>query len=296
MLYGDGDFNQAMLDHYYRHYYGYGVNSHEVRERLVSIADDIASKYPMSTRVVDFGGAGDDGKSILVQALKAQDMQKAYSINAGEPVPECDILLASHVLEHIYDMAEAMNKITKALAPDGLLIVDGPDATGMLLHWHMPIIDYHTKHVNHFRMLDYLRLMDRYGFELIDSVRYVDVRASQSAPCLRMHFRRVDMAVQSMAEIHQAIAPRVEKLQQITQPVNVWGLGDVTWHLLAQVKLNVLEYIDNDPAYRGATYDGKTVLERPTNDAPIVIMSQGQREKLIQNIRAMGVTNEIIEI
>jgi len=37
-------------------------------------------------------------------------------------------------------------------------------------------------------------------------------------------------------------------------------------------------------------------LERPTNDAPILILAQGQREKLIENIRKMDVTNDIIEI
>jgi len=70
------------------------------------------------------------------------------------------------------------------------------------------------------------------------------------------------------------------------------------WHILSLVDedFQVLNYIDNDPAYRGQIYNGKPVLERPDNDAPIVIMAQGQRQRLIANIRAMGVENEIIEI
>jgi hypothetical protein len=296
MLYGDGPFDQALLNEYYLTKYGYGINSKDVSERLEGIANEIASTYQQGVRVVDFGGSGDDGKSILCERLKALGRPNAYNVNAGEPVPPCDILLASHVLEHVYDMDDVMTKITTALDKSGLLIVDGPDATGLLINWMMPILDFHTKHIDHFRMIDYLRLMDLYGFELVDSVKYVDVRSNQKASCVRLYFRRMSTAEASAAYVQLNVAAKVAKLQALgDQPVNVWGLGDITWHVLGTYSPNVIEYIDNDPAMRGATYDGKPVLERPTNDYPIVILAQGQREKLIANIRKMGVTNDLIE-
>ena len=297
MLYGDGDFDQVMLNKYYLNYYGYGINSSDVSNRLTSIAYQIVNEYLQSARFVDFGGSGDDGKSIVCEHLRAHGFNHAYNVNAGEPIPECDILLASHVLEHVYDVDETIARITDALTHDGLLIVDGPDATGLARKWKMPILDFHTKHINHFRMIDYLRLMENYNFELVDSSRYVDIRSNQKAACVRLYFRHFNTAKASHNWIHDRIDERIVKLFALRdQPVNVWGLGDVTWHLLSRIKLNVLDYIDNDPAYRGATYDGKPVLERPTNDAPILILAQGQREKLIENIRKMDVTNEVIEI
>jgi len=297
MLYGDGDFDQPMLNRYYLHYYGYGRNSTDVSERLTSIADYIINKFAPTVRVVDFGGSGEDGKSIVCERLKSQGYENAHNVNAGEPVLACDILFASHVLEHVYDVNDVMKKITYALAQDGLLIVDGPDSTGLILKWKTPMLDFHAKHIDHFRFIDYLRLMERYGFELVDSTRYLESRSSQTASCLRMYFRRFCTAAASIKHIEANIAERVEKLRSLGDlPVNVWGLADVTWHLLSQVKLNVINYIDNDPAFRGVNYDGKPVLERPLNDEPIVIMAQGQREKLIVNIRKMGVENEIIEI
>jgi hypothetical protein len=158
------------------------------------------------------------------------------------------------------------------------------------------MLDFHTKHVNHFRIMDYLRLMERYGYEMVDLVHYEDVRSCQVASCVRIRFKRFSTAAASHFWVEENVGIRLAKLMDIHQPINVWGLGDITWHLLAQAKLQVINYIDNDPAYRGATYDGKPVLERPDNDAPIVIMAQGQREKLIKNIRAAGITNEIIEL
>lgn len=296
MLYGDGDFDQQTYNEYYIKYYGYGINSIDVVERLQGVADEIASRFPPSIRFCDFGGSGDDGKSIACERLISLGYHHVHNVNAGEVVPTCDVLLASHVLEHVYDMYEVMQQINEALVMDGLLIVDGPDATGIALNWGMPMLDFHTKHINHFRMIDYLNLMQRWGFELVDSVRYVDVRSNQTANCLRMYFQRINTAAISKAHIHEHISGKLIQLREIDYPVNVWGLGDITWHVLAQSDLDVLDYIDNDPAMVGHTYQGKPIVQAPTNGAPIVIMAQGQRSNLLRKIQSLNIGNEVIEI
>jgi len=296
MLYGDGEFDQEMLNDFYTHYYGFGINSMEVSDRLTGIADYIASHYSKEVRVVDFGGGGDDGKSIIINHLNQLGFDNTYNVNAGESVPPCDVIVASHVLEHVYDMKDTMFQIDRALSGRGELIIDIPDATGLLLHWSMPMLDFHTKHINHFRMIDCLELMKNWGYELVDSLRYVDIRSNQTAQCLRMYFKNLDVAEQSKEHIQKNINVMLYKLQQIDFPVNVWGLGDIAWHLLSQVDLDVIDYIDIDPAMRGATFDGHSIKETVTNDAPIVIVSQGQRSNLLNHIQLLGLPNKVIEI
>jgi len=111
-----------------------------------------------------------------------------------------------------------------------------------------------------------------------------------------MYFRKFSTAYESMKRISGNIKERIEKLNKIGYPVNLWGVGDIAWHLLANVKLDVLDYIDNDPAMRGATIDGKPIVELPTNNAPIVIVAQGQRTRLLDKIKGLGLMNEVIEI
>jgi hypothetical protein len=292
MIYGDGPFNQPMLDDYYRRFYGYGLGYYSNNQRLTSDARMIAASAGWNDVIVDFGGAGEDGRSVLVDTLRAGGFLNALCIGPGEPLPPSNIIYASHVIEHVYDLPETMRRLTDALQPDGLLIIDGPDATGLLQRWKMPILDFNTKHINHFTLRDYLNLGHRYGLESMDVRKY----ELENAPAYQIHFKRLDVAERSREHVQRNITARVEALRAIDRPVNVWGMSDVTWHLLAQVELDVLDYIDNDPAYRGQTYNGKLVLERPTNDAPIVIMAQGQRARLIANIRKMGIESEIIEI
>jgi len=292
-IYGDGNMTQAMLDEYYRTKYGYGINNPANTIRLYNDGIRISSDFPIQARVVDFGGAGDNGESVLIETLKKEGFTDARCVGVGDKLPlNCDVIYASHVLEHIYDLPDTMRLLESALAPDGLLIVDVPDATGLLNRWRMPILDFNTKHLNHFTLRTLLELGHRWGFESVKVVPY----ELEFAPCYQVHFKRLNVAVQSMLHIQGKIGERVRKLQAIDYPVNVWGMSDIVWVLLSQVDLNVLNYIDNDPAMRGATYKGKPIMERPDNNAPIVIMAQGQRERLINNIRAAGIVSEIIKI
>lgn len=295
MLYGDGSFTQSDLDTYYRERYGYGINNPANIERLKIDAANMGASINFNRQacIVDFGGAGDDGRSVLVDSLHHLGFTNAVCVGAGDPLPDdCDVIYASHVIEHIYDLPETMMRIKGALSPDGLLVIDVPDATGLLLKWKMPILDFNTKHINHFTLRHLLELGSCYGFESVCVKPY----ELERAPAYQVQFRRLDVAKSSFWHIQASIAEKCAKLSRINQPVNVWGLGDITWHVLSQMHLDVIDYIDNDPAYRGQTYNGKPVQERPTNDAPIVILSQGQRQRLIAAIRAMNVTNPIIEI
>ena len=294
MIYGDGEFSQSDLDIYYREKYGYGINNPMNIERLKldALAISTLMSFNRNAVIADFGGAGDDGKSVLVDSLRDHEYVNAVCVNVGDALPNsCDVIYASHVIEHIYNLDETMQRLTSALTHDGTLIIDVPDATGLLQRWKMPILDFNTKHINHFTLRHLLELGKRYGFEAVKVKPY----ELENAPAYQVHFKRLDVAKESRRHIQGEIVERVKKLRDIKEPVNIWGLGDITWHLLSLVNLDVLDYIDNDPAYRGQIYNGKPVQERPTNDAPIVIMSQGQRGRLIENIRKAGVTNPIIE-
>ncbi len=296
MIYADGDMNQAMFDKYYTERYGYGVSNTDNIDRLRNDAFLISGLEGVTSnsRIADFGGAGDNGKSVLVEELQSVwGLFNSVCVTPNDSLPKlCSVIYASHVLEHIYDLPQTMKRLSDALAPDGLLIVDVPDATGLLKRWKMPILDFNTKHLNHFTLRNLLDLGFHNGFEAV----YVKSYELEFAPCYQVHFRRLDVAKESRIHIAKNMKKRIGQLDDITFPVNIWGMSDIVWYLLSQVDVDVLNYIDNDPAYRGQTYNGKSVLERPDNDQPIIILAQGQRKRLIENIRKMNIKNEIIEI
>ncbi len=290
MVYGDGDFDQAMLSRYYQERYGYGLGHPDNVARLVADARAIALDAAPNSVVVDFGGGGEDGKSVLVEELVRLG-RLGCCVNVDDFLPPCDVLYASHVLEHIYDFKETVERLVKAIKPDGLLIVDVPDSMNQYLGRCTPLLDYHSKHINHFTLRTLLDLGRRHGFEATKTRAYT----LHGNACLQVHFRRIDVARASAVYVWKEMDNRLRKLQKIDRPVNVWGLSDIAWHLLSMVDLEVLDYIDSDPAYRGQTYNGKPVWDRVMNRAPIVVMAQQQRRTLVEYIRE-HCNNEIIEV
>jgi SAM-dependent methyltransferase len=292
MIFGDGDISQAMLDEYYKNYYGYGVDSITGNiERLQALAEEVAKNNDKSKRIVDFGG----GDGWFIQRLKELGFADTHNLHVNMAIPDgVDVLLASHVIEHIYDLPDAMNRINTAIKPGGLLIVDGPDTTGILLDWKMPMMDFNTKHINHFTLLNYLDLGRQYGFTAFRVEHYTH----NGAWSYRIYFKKGFNVGESCREKVQGNVERIiESLKKFDgEPVNIWGMGDISWHVLSYVDINIVNYIDNDPAYRGRTYSGKPVLERPDNDYPILILAQGQRDLLIKNILDLHLPNRIVEI
>jgi hypothetical protein len=293
MIYGDGDFDQVLFNDYYANFYGYGVNGVDSERQLNKDAAWIAQNFDKTARILDYGGGGDDGTSRLCDLLAGYGMIDAQSMGVNDTVPaDCDVVYASHVLEHVYDLPDVMYKIEHALKVDGLLIVDVPESMGLLLHWRKPILDFNTKHLNHFTVRTMVCMAYRYGFELVDHNTYI----RDGGRCVQFHFKHIKLAEASTLHIMQSTVETLAVLAAIDEPVNVWGLNDRAWYVLGKANLKVLDYIDNDPAYRGRTYAGKEVQERPRNDAPIVIIAQGQGGRLVANIKAAGWQNRIIEV
>jgi predicted SAM-dependent methyltransferase len=295
MLYGDNpDIAQKDYDEYYIKYYGFGVADAEAKARLGRRADYIADHCDRKSVVVDFGG-GDSG---LVGMLKDSGFKEVSAYGCGDTMPAyCDVVIAEHVLEHIYDMDTAMEAITKSIVPNGLFIVDIPDA-GLLAFEQpeaLPILDFNQVHINHFRMLDMLRLAERWGFELVETEQY-----KERGGGIRMYvFIHNPNAVwqKSHEFTTDNINGKLEAMRKIGErEVIMWGCGDIALHCLALVPLNVKYFVDIDPAFRGTTIQGKPVLDKPNSDHPILINCQSRKGVLIDYIKAAGYTNELIVV
>ena len=294
MIYGDHpDVTQEDYNKYYNERYGYGVVDDFCKHRLALRAGYIRDHFKRGSRIVDFGG-GDSGLEKLLRNVGFTDVT---TYNVGDIMPPlADCIIAEHVLEHIYDLETAMQLITNSLKDDGGLIIDIPDAgrAAFNLPKEMPMLDYHQVHINHFRINDMLNLCERFGFELFETNVYKE-RFMHAR--FFVFYKSADIAGASKEFVQKNIAEKAAKIKELgDKEVILWGCGDIALHLLTQSEPNIQYFVDNDPAFRGQTIRGLPVKELPDTDHPILIMSQSQKELLIENIKAMGVTNELIII
>jgi SAM-dependent methyltransferase len=298
MIYGDNpNIDQSDYDWYYINKYGYGVADEQCRQRLIDRSKYIVEHFGREVRVMDFGG-GDSGLVSILENMDFDDTMTLYNVGCGDEIPgDCDVVIAEHVLEHVYDMKDAMSKITRALRSGGTLIVDVPDAGGMAFEQpaRMPILDFTQVHINHFRMIDMLKLMQNYGFELKETIPYHERFGS-----CRMYVFLKDITFVSRESRHfitQNIRAKTEKLKELKdKPVAVWGCGDIALHCLTKQSVNVQYFIDSDPAYNNQKIGGIPIYKIPIDNISILVIAQSQRDSIIENIKRLNLTNEVIVI
>jgi len=295
MIYADNDEDITQRDYntYYLERYGFGVEDAEARARQQQHAAFLAQSVPnKSALVVDFGGAG-----VLSGFLRAQGFTNVVDVCAGDAIPQkVEILVAEHVLEHIYDLPDAMQQIADSMVLGGLLIVDGPEAGGMAEQAATPMLDFQQKHVNHFTFYDYLHLMRKYGFEFMGAQNYTERKHA----CVHMLFGRAKsgrVMDLSLENIQKGLEPILAKLRDLVdREVIVWGCGDIALHCLSLVMPNVKYFVDKDPAFRGTSIAGRWVYDtvKEGETAPILVIAQGQKHDILMNIKRENLNLEVI--
>jgi hypothetical protein len=293
MVWYDNDKTQADYDRYYTERYGYSgaLTIHENYKRLDELVELAVEHFPnLDACIVDFGG----GEGYIKSKLDALGYTNTFTVNIGDPLPNTiDLLIACHVFEHVYDLRGVMDRLSAHVT--GKYLIEVPDADAMTRAVNMPMLDYYQIHVNHFVPLVLDKFFERYSYypvyqyrrpSLYDNVRFYRVIYEPGVP-MRTY-------ADSHEQVTANIKAKVELLKRVNYPVIVWGCGPTALHLLAQVNINVVQYVDMDPAYRGTTIGGMPVLDHVESDAPILVMAQSQRTGIVKAISEAGLNNPVI--
>jgi predicted SAM-dependent methyltransferase len=297
MIYYDNDSSQEKYDEYYNKYYGYdtsltGIDAHKRLEDLTDLSMEICPDK--NSVIIDFGG----GEGIIEKILKENGYNRIFTINPKDKFPEekADLIIASQVLEHIYDLHGMMEKLILHIKKNGKFLIELPDAINMM-NAPLPILDYHEKHVNHFLPTTLDIFFDMYGY--LPTYQYRCFEKSHFGYIYRVVYERINSSYVyylSKEIVEKNVEEKVKKLFKIDFPVQIWGCGDICMHLLTKVKLDVVNYIDNDPAYRDQTIGGIPVTTNVLEDVPIVIIAQNQVTSIVNDIKNKNLKNEVIII
>jgi hypothetical protein len=288
---------QADYDKYYSEKYGYGLDSPDNYRRLDELASLIGITFFDSQRIRDFGG----GDGYLVRKLKELGFQDVATWNVGDPEPsQCSLIVASHVLEHVYYLDNVMSDLKRSLVPSGYILVEVPDAMAYSFRKEPHLLDYNTKHCNHFSPFHMDLLFNRYGFSAVD--RWHPEIKIQNAKCYRALYQlddRIGMWHRSGFTVICNMANKAKKLKEINNRFIIWGCSDTTWYLVNEIPAwKIAYFVDKDTkAYsEGTTIKGIPVFNSVHSDEPIVVMAQGQQQQIIDNIRSLGLRNEVIVV
>ncbi len=322
--------DQAVFDAYYAAASKYDnaaqTPAHDQR-RFAAIADDIVRVLPdRGARILDLGCATGG----LLAALRARGYR---DLHGREPSPNCaatarehfglevqegslfegevsgapfDAVILVGVLEHLVDLPGALARLRALLAPDGLAIVEVPDAMAFSQFPDAPFQQFSIEHVGYFSGASMANVFGAYGFaevaawsSLRDIVNGQDqvvtgvYRATGAPRAPTAERDTADAIAQYVARCDvddRLLHDRLAALGREAGPVVVWGCGSLTMRLLAVSPLrdlSIVGFIDGNPWYqghrlRGVLIEGPEALSRI--DASVLVCSFGSAAAIVRAI------------
>lgn len=178
-VFGDTSVTQTTLDNYYENLSKYedktistggGYTIHD-KNRLKSAAKYISSKFEnKNIEIVDIGCAigglleqlrnegfvnltGIDPSISCVEITQSEKQCKCFHsslFDIQENFGKYDLIILSHVWEHVLDLKSAIKAIERILKPNGFIYVECPNAMLYKEVIHAPFQEFNTEHINHF--------------------------------------------------------------------------------------------------------------------------------------------------
>ena len=342
--YADTPLGQDGYDQYYAEFSKYadqrtatgGGGSRADSDRLEETAEAIARVIPdRAARILDIGCANggllgalrrigyvrllgiDPSRSCVAQAAAGHGVEVRVGTLTQLPqdLGSFDVILLSHVLEHVVDLRATLDRVRPLLAePGGLLYVEVPDASRYTEHLVSPFQDFNVEHINHFSPETLRRLLAQAGFQLRSGDRKV-IRAEEgwTYPAVFGFFgtRGGDNASAAgpegpTDEVREALLRYITRSREIWSGVEeslaavaatgssilVWGTGQLTLKLLAHSRLRdvrITAFIDGNPVNQGKRLIDLPVLPpeeiRRWPELPILVSTLLHGQAVIRRIR-----------
>jgi len=168
----------------------------------------------------------------------------------GAIAPGFDIILMSHVLEHLDDPAAELKAMASVLGPDGTIFIEVPNRGG-----HPALaIDDNRSHLHFFSTTSLCRLLSNFGLEAVavETNARLDSRYADSLRVIAKSF--------TMPRWDHAMLSRDPRLES-DQKVVIWGAGSLASEVIANFfdPERIDYFIDTDPAKQEQMLLGKRV-------------------------------------
>jgi SAM-dependent methyltransferase len=219
-----------------------------------------------------------------------------------------DLVILTHVFEHIYDLKNAVRNISSYLNDNGIVYIETPDASRYNDFFVSPYYYFDTEHINHFDEVFLSKLFTLEHFDLIsfskkdmpvsDNSLYPAVYAFFKKNNSRSYQEKIVKYIKTSGE--KSYYPEIEELSKSKEKIVVFGAGNYTFRMLENTSLkycNIVNFIDNDSNKHGKLINGIKVSSPDIlKNIPytIVICSALFSDEIIKQIKDLKINNKCI--
>lgn len=308
------------------------------RQRLAETASWIAAKVAADSRVLDIGCGngglllalreqgfsrltGMDPSSACVARLQERGFAAIHGRLGDDPLgaEQFDLIILSHVLEHLLDPRSALSSLRKRLAPGGRVYAETPDAARYVEFPSVPYYYFDSEHINHFDRFALANLARASGFRVeLSGSKTLALMGGHAYPAV-FSLLSIDDAPAALIPdssardavaayiAHSAKASRLSGilLQAVAQkrPIALWGAGSQAQRLLldeAMAGAQIVAVVDGDRSKQGGIFAGCTIAAPAVGlrDLPgnclVVIAAALVAEQIRAEYHALGLPFECV--
>jgi hypothetical protein len=229
-----------------------------------------------------------------------------------------DVVILSHVVEHLVEVREALLGVRDLLADNGVCYVEVPDAARYPADAFVPYYFFDSEHINHFDRAALANLASTTGFHVLaDGVRDLRLEGGKLYPAAWSLFRKGatmrtpshDGALRHALGAYIGASARAQDPRSFDAlaasrcPVLLWGAGSHAQRMLQNSSLgrcNLVGVVDRDPGKQGQALlgheirDPDSVLRGLAPDVTIVIASVLHGEQIAASIAGAGLANPLM--
>jgi SAM-dependent methyltransferase len=212
----------------------------------------------------------------IAQQLHGIEIETAV-LSESAPDEPYDVVLLANVLEHIPNLADAVDRVSRFVRKDGLLFVQVPCAEHFGADMREPFLEFSIEHINYFTTTSLANLLRPIGFEPVE-IRH-DVLQYKRAfyPVITSLWKNSGAWAQTMMRSDTApvrhyiaasnavlgdVGAKIDLLVASAEPVVVWGVGSLTARLLATTNLgraNITAFVDSNSGLQGKPLLGRKI-------------------------------------
>jgi hypothetical protein len=218
-----------------------------------------------------------------------------------------------HVLEHIADIDSAMNNLRNYLLPQGILIIEVPDASRYI---ETEQSMFFREHINHFDKHALVNLGNKYGFTILDTLEEVaTLKCASPVPSVAVKFQlnripntisykqicteKVKEHVLEIRKAYTSMERFIANLIESQESIAIWGAGAVFSTMLTLSNIsdcNIDFIVDIDIHKQGKEIGGyqiydPAVLKEYTGS--ILVLNSICQLGILKTISEMGLQNKV---
>jgi SAM-dependent methyltransferase len=286
-------------------------------KRIRELVDLLTEALPLEANILDIGAAKGgvlkelrrrgylnlyamDPSDVCVQSIKALGIEAGRANLEDQQWPfdprQFDLIILSHVLEHVFDISDCFKKVQRRLKKKGKIYIEVPDASRYSTTGFPAFYFFDPEHINHFDLPAFERLAAIHTMNIQNSVsRELNVGAVEPYPALgafliasssntytgtQSEFSSLHIG-QYMNDSQSLLASsknysRLTELAENASSVVIWGAGSYCRRLLANTPLadtTLLAIIDNDTGKQGKKLAGVEIY--PSEEGLLIAKKHG---------------------